>query len=91
MPLCSNCKVIKETDSFGISKKTKRQYKCCNNCRVYLNNPKAKEYRKLKYQKNLSKREYKNLKSLYKKILITPQKHISAQIVENTKSTHNLD
>ncbi|RIB23384.1 hypothetical protein C2G38_2032783 [Gigaspora rosea] len=51
MPLCSNCKVIKETDSFGISKKTKRQYKCCNNCRVYLNNPKAKEYRKLKYQK----------------------------------------
>ncbi|RIB19076.1 hypothetical protein C2G38_2308119 [Gigaspora rosea] len=61
MPLCSNCKVIKKTDCFEISKKTKKQYKCCNGCRAYLNNPKAKEYRKLYHQKKSVEKRIRKL------------------------------
>ncbi|RIB30583.1 hypothetical protein C2G38_2152383 [Gigaspora rosea] len=66
MPICGNCKVYKETDNFDINKKTKKQYKSYNKCRLRLNTPKAKEHRRLYLQKKSIEKKIQKLEKLIK-------------------------
>ncbi|RIB21046.1 hypothetical protein C2G38_2301626 [Gigaspora rosea] len=61
MPRCTNCAIHKETNNFDINKRTKKQYKCCNKCRLRLNTPRAKEQRKLYHQKKATEKRIKKL------------------------------